>query len=529
MSRLRLLRLLVPALVALASLGVPVTAVAAGFPGVEQPLSIRWTAGEPDLAVSGTTVVYDDDRNGNYDIYLFDLTTFRERRLTTDSSWQRLPAISGTNVVYRDDRSGSGDIYLYDLATDTERPLTTNAAAQSSPAISGTRVVYQDSRNGNSDIYLYDLATGTESRLTSDSSDQWSPAISGLNVVYMDNRNGNRDIYLYDLATSTEKRLTTDPADQGDLAVSGTRVVYADERYGNYDVFLYDLATGAEKELTIDLDEQRHPSVSGDRVVYQDRRSGPLRIYLYDLVAGREMPLTAGLDEPRSPVVSGELVLYSVPAVTPGQYGIVLGELATPRLSASAPSVVGYGGEATVKGALASFTGIPIAGSGVALEVSADGVLWAPAGDVITSPSGAFSLTSPALYRASYLRSVFRGHYPYYVPAHSAPWLVKPKASVGAPVAPGTMLRTSTYTIRGSLKPRHASGSAVGKLYCYRYESGTYRLKKTCAVTARDYSTYSRYETRVRLPASGAWKMRMRHGDADHAVTYSSWRLVTVR
>ena len=532
MSQRGLFRLLVPAVAAVISLGVPVVASAEGFPGVEHPLTNRFTANAPNLAISGTKVVYDDNRSGNYDIYLYDLATFTEKRLTTNSAGQHTPAISGTNVVYQDQRNGNWDIYLYDLATDTEKRLTTNSARQSRPVISGTKVVYEDNRNGNLDIYLYDLATDTEKPLTTLPSSQSRPAISGTKVVYEDLRDPtNYDIYLYDLVTNAERRLTTNSSNQNDAAISGTKVVYADYRNSNYDIYVYDLVTNAEKLLDLmdGQEHQWHPMISGDKVVYQDQRGGNVDIYLYDLVADTEATLSTDAADHVFPVVSGDLILYSVPLDDFGQYGIYLGELAAPRISVSAPSVVGYGGKATLKGTLASFTGIPIAGQSVALKVSTDGLLWTQAGATSTSSSGAFSLTSPALYRANYLRVIFRGIDPQYLPAHSSSRLVKPKASVGRPGTPATMRRTSTYTISGTLKPRHASGSAVGKLYCYRYERGKYRLKKTYAVTAYDYSTYSRYKAKVRLPYSGKWKLRMRHNDTDHAATYSSWRYKTVR
>ncbi len=60
-----------------------------------------------------------------------------EVRVTTNSQSQYHPAISGTRIVYQDDRDGNSDIYLYDLVTKTERRLTTNPAWQDYPAISG--------------------------------------------------------------------------------------------------------------------------------------------------------------------------------------------------------------------------------------------------------------------------------------------------------------------------------------------------------------------------------------------------------
>src|SRR5207249_2526812 len=72
-------------------------------------------------------------------------------------------AISGDRIVWWDSRNGNSNIYMFDLATGTERQIRTDPDDQRahSPAISGDRIVWPDSRNGNSDIYMFDLATTT--------------------------------------------------------------------------------------------------------------------------------------------------------------------------------------------------------------------------------------------------------------------------------------------------------------------------------------------------------------------------------
>ena len=517
--------LLVLPIVFLTVVCISTVAYAYVMPVVELRLT---TDGSPQVnpVISGTRVVYQDFRNGNADIYLYDLAASTETRLTTDGAAQVNPAMSGTRVVYQDYRNGNDDIYLYDLAAGTETRLTTDGAAQYNPVISGTRVVYQDFRNGNADIYLYDLATGTETRLTTDGAAQYNPAISGTRVVYQDNRNGNADIYLYDLAAGTETRLTTDGAAQAYPAVSGARVVYEDNRNGNADIYLYDLAAGTETRLTTDGSDQNFPAISGTRVVYQDFRNGNADIYLYDLAAGTETRLTTDGSAQPNPAISGTRVLYE--DYRNGNWDIYLGELTLPRISVSAPSVVSYGGAAKLTGTLASISGIPVAGRSVALEVSADGVTWTQTSTKVTSSSGAFILVSPALHSARYLRANFKGDGSY-PSVQSRAALVKPRASLGVPAAPSTMYRTKTYTVYGALRPRHTSGSSVGRLYCYRWESGRWRLRKTYTLKAYNYSTYSRYRTSVKLPKAGKWRMRAYHSDASHAATYSGWRYTTVK
>jgi beta propeller repeat protein len=124
-----------------------------------------------------------------------------ETRITTHPSAQYRPAISGDRFVWQDNRNGNWDIYMFDLATGVEAQITTDPNQQLSPAISGDRIVWEDSRSGRRDIFMFDLATSAESQITTAPFSQAHPAIAGDQVVWEDFRNGNWDIYLFEFAT----------------------------------------------------------------------------------------------------------------------------------------------------------------------------------------------------------------------------------------------------------------------------------------------------------------------------------------
>jgi beta propeller repeat protein len=86
-------------------------------------------------------------------------------------------------------------IYMKDLSTNTETRLTTNSAEQRFPSIYGNRVVWEDYRYCNVDIFMKDLTTNLETRLTTNSAEV-QPAVYGTNVFWIDNRYGNFDIYM---------------------------------------------------------------------------------------------------------------------------------------------------------------------------------------------------------------------------------------------------------------------------------------------------------------------------------------------
>jgi beta propeller repeat protein len=152
-------------------------------------------AGHCDL--SGSTIVWQDDRAGNQDIYTLDLTTGVESRLTSDPAVQSLPRVDGRIVVWQDGRADATAVHAYDLGTRTETSLAASGA-QSEPDVSDGRVVWTDERHGrgNAEIYLFDLAAGVEVRVTQDDGWSHSPAISGDRVVYSDARGAGHQLYL---------------------------------------------------------------------------------------------------------------------------------------------------------------------------------------------------------------------------------------------------------------------------------------------------------------------------------------------
>ena len=119
--------------------------------------------------------------------------------------------MDGTKIVYsgRAIPGGSGavwDIYLYDIATGVETKLTSQSGHQTTkPSISGNYAVWIDYRNGyTGDLYLYNLATNTGTRLTTNDRPKYNLAsIDGNRIVWSEYRYGNNDIFLYSISSGT--------------------------------------------------------------------------------------------------------------------------------------------------------------------------------------------------------------------------------------------------------------------------------------------------------------------------------------
>jgi beta propeller repeat protein len=251
-------------------------------------------------------IVWRDSRNGNWDIYMYDLSTQREAQITNDSSDQVQPSIYGDRIVWEDHRNEEPNIYMYDLSTHKETQITSSGSA-GNPTIYEDKIVWQDNHeksdeNGNyitySDIYLYNLSTQKEARITSSGAAAYS-AIYKDRIVWNDHRNGMYDIYMYDLSTQKETRITGNGS-AGYPAIYGNRIVYDDSRNGTQ-VYIYNLSTQKETRIT-NSESVGYPAIYGDRIVWQDNHyeksdeNGDYitysSIYMYGLSTCKETQIT---------------------------------------------------------------------------------------------------------------------------------------------------------------------------------------------------------------------------------------------
>ncbi len=207
--------------------------------------------------------------------------------ILNDSNEPEWARIYGDIVVWHDDRNGNDDIYIYNLTEDQETQITSDNSNQNYAQIHGDIIVWLDYRNGDSDVYMYDLGTSQETQISSGFQNNGWVSVYGDKIVYQDDRNGNSDIYMYDLGTSQETQITTNNADQTSPDIYEDVIVWRDKRHSiNGDIYMYNLSTSQETRLTTDTSLARSaPYIYGDNIAY--RASG--NIYIYNLTASQEI------------------------------------------------------------------------------------------------------------------------------------------------------------------------------------------------------------------------------------------------
>jgi beta propeller repeat protein len=303
----------------------------AAFGGIEIFPIARAPKDQQFPAVDDCTVAWQDNRNGDWDIGVADISNLGgidPLTFADNFSEAQYPAVSGDVVVWQSKffMDEDWDIAGVDLSTETFFSVVATYADEGRPAISGDLVVAQTrvTEHTNWNIIGIDISRRSDPRafwIDDSSEDQWRPDVHGRIVIYQDIFGGTAYVSGMDLSDFDEAIWFPVPGVTGPQqypAISGNWVVWQDEYegasvIGGDNIFHPGLA---QVFIPDHPSDSLYPDVYNNVVVWQDQRNGNWDIYGRNLTTRETFPIILqGADQTHpaisfSPRLQGYVVVW---------------------------------------------------------------------------------------------------------------------------------------------------------------------------------------------------------------------------
>ncbi len=256
-------------------------------------------------------VIFQSDRQGNFDLWLLDLSDMAVKQLTTatardiEASWSP----DGKQVVFASGRDDPDNLQLYVMKADGSQQHRLLAKVQKwdnwfpSWSPDGKKIIYQSNRNVQQqgfDLYMVNVNGSNEVQLTHSPADEshacWSP--DGKQIAYTSNQAGNQDIWVMNADGSDPRPLTRDPADEffPRWSPDGRQILFVSDRDGYQRLYLMNADGENQRRLSPVLpasDTMPHWAMSGKMVVFASNRANrDWEIYIMSVKSGQYRRLT---------------------------------------------------------------------------------------------------------------------------------------------------------------------------------------------------------------------------------------------
>ncbi|WP_070963125.1 Tol-Pal system beta propeller repeat protein TolB [Vibrio sonorensis] len=222
-------------------------------------------------------VVVNDGHKFPYQLRVADYDGYGEKLVLGSKEPLMSPTWSpdGRKLAYVSFQNGQAEIYLMDIYTGKQEKLTSFPRHNGAPRFSpdGSKLALTLSKTGSLHVYTLDLTSRKITQITSGRSNNtepfWHP--DGNSLIFTSDRGGKPQIYQVNLANGSTNRITWQGSQNlgGQITPDGRFLVMVNRSNSGFNLAKQDLETGAVQILTKTLlDESPSIAPNGGMVIY---------------------------------------------------------------------------------------------------------------------------------------------------------------------------------------------------------------------------------------------------------------------
>lgn len=210
---------------------------------------------DPDFSPAGDKIVYVSNKDGDDELYLYDLPTGKTEQLTSNGYQDYAPSFSpdGREIAYVSDMDQTWEIYKINVAQKKITRLTSNQFWDGFPDYTpdGGWIVFSSKRRGSEDIYIM-RSNGMEGKvLYATDADETDPHLVGDSLYFRSNRDGEWEIYRLTLKNRLLMRITNNRVMDWNPRISpdGRRLILSRKMNKGWQLFFVNFSDAIAGEI----------------------------------------------------------------------------------------------------------------------------------------------------------------------------------------------------------------------------------------------------------------------------------------
>lgn len=239
----------------------------------------------PRLSHDGKKILYQSNRTGKWQLYLMDMNSKSQQRITINDYNDNFPDWSADNkwIAFVSDRDGNEEVYLMKTDGSESKRLTNNPGRDIHPYFSpdGKYILYNSTdANESFDIYRYTIAPGKTEQLTSTSDDEtcarYRPDMK--QIVLLKNNMASDDVYVLNLSNFLTENISKTPAVYHGwpmYSADGKWIYYSSMEGGTYSIYRINPDGSGKQQITAaargEEDARVNVSVDGKWMIYNKK------------------------------------------------------------------------------------------------------------------------------------------------------------------------------------------------------------------------------------------------------------------